>query len=130
MSQITDSRTVPQLLSDLARELTTLFRKETQLLRAELSDKASQLQIGAGSIAAGAICMLVALNVLAGAVVIALGKLMGPGWAALVVGIVIAVIGALLLKKGADDLKPSSLTPERSVHHVKEDAQVIKEHVT
>jgi len=71
MNQTADPRTVPQLLSDLAREISTLFRKEGQLIRAELSEKASQLQIGIGSAAAGAIILLVALNVLAAALVAA-----------------------------------------------------------
>jgi hypothetical protein len=70
-----DTRSVPQLLSDLARELTTLFRKEGQLIRAELSEKTSQLAVGLGEMAAGAICLLVALNVLAGALVVAIARI-------------------------------------------------------
>jgi hypothetical protein len=129
MSQTADPRTVPQLLSDLVREVTTLFRKEGQLIRAELSEKVSQLQMGAGSAAAGAICLLVALNVLAGALVIALANLIGAGWAALVVGLVLAIIGALLLRKGASDLSPAKLAPERTAHQVTQDAYLVKEQV-
>ena len=127
MTPTTDPRSVPQLLSDLARELTTLFRKESQLIRAELSEKASQLVIGLGEAAAGAICLLVALNVLAGALVIALANLIGAGWAALVVGILLAAIGAFLIKRGASNM--SHLTPERTVHQVTQDANLVKEHV-
>lgn len=127
MTPTTDPRSVPQLLSDLARELTTLFRKESQLIRAELSEKASQLVIGLSEAAAGAICLLVALNVLAGALVIALANLIGAGWAALVVGILLAAIGAFLVKRGASNM--SHLTPERSVHQVTQDANLVKEHV-
>jgi hypothetical protein len=140
MSQTADSRSVPQLLSDLARELTTLFRKESQLIRAELSDKVSQLTVGVGEAAAGAICVLVALNVLAGALVVAIARIgadpadpaiqdtgIGIGWASLIVGVLLAGVGAFLLKKGADNM--SNLTPERSVQSVKEDVSVIKEHV-
>jgi hypothetical protein len=129
MSQTADPRTVPQLLSDLVREVTTLFRKEGQLIRAELSEKVSQLQMGAGSAAAGAICLLVALNVLAGALVIALANLIGAGWAALVVGLVLAIIGAVLVRKGASDLSPAKLTPERTAHQVTQDAYLVKEQV-
>jgi len=127
MTQSPDPRSVPQLLSDLARELTTLFRKEGQLIRAELSEKATQLQVGVGSTLAGAICLLVALNVLAGALVIALAKYMGAGWAALLVGVVLAIIGAVLVKKGASDM--AGLAPERMAHQVAKDAQFVKEQV-
>jgi predicted phage tail protein len=127
MNQTTDPRSVPQLLTDMAHELTVLFRKEGQLIRAELSEKATQLQVGAGSTLAGAICLLVALNVLAGALVIALAKYMGAGWAALLVGAVLAVIGAVLVKKGTSDM--SGLVPERSAQQVAKDAQFVKEQV-
>jgi hypothetical protein len=124
-----DPRSVPQLLADLTREVTGLVRKEVQLVRAELSEKATQLQVGAGSAVAGAICLLVALNVLAGALVIALSEFMGAGWAALLVGVVLAAIGAVLVRKGASDLSPSHLAPERTAHQVTQDATMLREQV-
>ena len=137
MSQTSDPRSVPQLLSDLARELTTLFKKEGQLIRAELAEKATQIQVGAGSALAGAIVLLVALNVLTAALVVALSKIgaepgvegsgLGVGWASLIVGVILAVIGALLVKKGADNM--SNLTPERTVNQVSQDANLVKEQV-
>ena len=135
-----DTRSVPQLLSDLARELTTLFRKEGQLIRAELSEKTSQLGVGIGEVAAGAICLLVALNVLAGALVVAIARIgadqadpaiqdsgIGLGWASLIVGVILAVIGAVLVKKGTANM--SNLTPERTVNQVSQDATMVKEQV-
>ena len=102
MNQTVDPRSVPQLLSDVARELTTLFRKEGQLIRAELSEKATQLQVGAGFVLAGAICLLAALMVLLQAVVIGLTNAgLNPGWASLIVGVVVALVGVVLLRKGA-----------------------------
>ena len=135
-----DTRSVPQLLSDLARELTTLFRKEGQLIRAELSEKTSQLAVGLGEAAAGAICLLVSLNVLAAALVVAIARIgaeqadpaiqdtgIGVGWASLIVGVLLAAIGAFLLKKGASNM--SNLTPERTVNQVSQDANLVKEQV-
>ena len=140
MNQATDPRTVPQLLSDLARELTTLFRKEGQLIRAELSEKVTRVEVGAGSILAGAICLLVSLNVLAGALVVAIARIgaeptdpaiqdtgIGLGWASLIVGVILAVIGAILVKKGTSNM--SNLTPDRSMHQVSQDASLVKEQV-
>lgn len=125
-----DPRSVPQLLSDLARDLATLFRKEGQLIRAELSDKITQLEVGAGSIAAGAICLLAALLVLLQALVIALANAgLGAGWASLLVGVVVAALGVFLLKKGADHMKASNLAPERSAHQLRQDAELVREQV-
>ena len=134
-----DARSVPQLLSDLARDLTTLFRKEGQLIRSEMSDKITQVEVGAGSLVAGAICMLVALLTLTAALVAALSRIgaeqgvegsgLGVGWASLIVGVIIAGIGAFLLKKGADDMKATNLTPNRTAHQLSKDADLVKEQV-
>jgi len=137
MSQTGDPRSVPQLLSDLARELTTLFKKEGQLIRAELSEKITQIEIGIGSALAGAIVLLVALNVLTAALVAGIAKIgsdpavpnsgLGVGWSSLIVGVILAIVGALLVKKGTSSM--SNLTPERTLNQVSQDANMVKEQV-
>ncbi len=122
-----DNRSVPELLSDLLRETTDLFKTEGELIRSEISDKITQMEIGGGSIAAGAICLLVALFVLAQALIVALGEMMGDAWAALLVGVVIAGIGVALLFKGRNDLSPSNLTPDRTARQLRKDGQLVKE---
>jgi protein-S-isoprenylcysteine O-methyltransferase Ste14 len=124
-----DARSVPELLADLARSVPALVKQEAQLLKSELSDKVTQVEIGLGSVVAGAIMLFAALLVLLQAVVIALTELVGPGWASLIVGVAVAVIGAVLLKKGADQMKASSLMPERTAHQLKQDAELAKEQV-
>ena len=127
--RVGDSRSVPELLADLARSVPALVRQEAQLLKSELSDKVTQIQIGLGSVVAGAIMLFAALLVLLQAVVIALTELVGPGWASLIVGVVVAAVGAVLLKKGADQMKTSNLMPERTAHQLKQDAEFAKEQV-
>lgn len=122
-----DNRSVPELLSDLLRETTDLFKTEGELIRSEISDKITQVEVGGGSIAAGAICLLVALFVLAQALIVALGELMGDAWAALLVGVVIAGIGVALLFKGRNDLSPSNLSPDRTARQLRKDGQLVKE---
>lgn len=120
-------RTVPDLLGDLLREATELFRTEGKLIRAEISDKVTQMQLAGGSLVAGAICLLVSLIVLSGALVVALGKIMDPAWAALLVGVVIAVIGVVLLAAGKKSLEAVNLSPERSLAQLQKDGQLVKE---
>ncbi|WP_279480675.1 phage holin family protein [Aureimonas sp. SK2] len=122
-------RTVPDLLGDLLREATELFRTEGKLIRAEISDKITQLQVGGGSIAAGGICLLVALIVLAQALVIALAHVVGAGWSALIVGVVIAIIGVMLLAKGKKDLEVVNLAPDRTLDQLQKDSRMVKEQV-
>ncbi|MCF3933121.1 phage holin family protein [Acuticoccus sp. M5D2P5] len=129
------SRSIPELLTKLFRDITDLFRKEGELIRSELNDKITQLQIGVGKIAAGAITILVALIVLADALVIAVAEIIGSvpasenntGWAALIVGGVFAAIGAFLVRSGTTDLKVENITPDRTALQLRRDAEMAKE---
>ena len=128
-----ETKSIPDLLSSLVHDTTELVRSEGQLIRSEMSDKLTQLQVGGSSVLAGALCLLVALVTLTGALVAAVAKIgtpdIGPGWAALIVGVVIAVIGVLLLLKGRNDLSPSNLTPSRTARQLGADGKLVKEQI-
>ncbi|MEE2951388.1 MAG: phage holin family protein [Pseudomonadota bacterium] len=122
-----DGRSLPDLVVHALRETSELVRTELRMVRTEISDKVVQLEAGAGSLAAGAICLLVALFVLAQALIVAVGELIGNAWAALLVGLVIAVIGAALLLKGRKELQPSRLMPDRTARQFGKDTELVKE---
>jgi hypothetical protein len=124
----TDERSLKDLLADLTESITTLFRKEIQLARAETSEKLSQAGIAMGAIAGGAILALAALIVLLQALVIALTEAgLPPGWSALIVGLIVALVAYLMIHKGTKDLKANNLAPNRTMDSLKRDAQVVKE---
>ena len=126
----TDDRSLKDLLADLTDSITTLFRQEIQLARAETSEKISQVGVAIGAIAGGAILALAALIVLLQALVIGIAEAgVPPGWASLIVGVVVAIIAYVLIHKGTSDLKASNLAPDRTMSSLKRDAQVVKEQV-
>jgi hypothetical protein len=126
----TDDRSLKDLLADLTESITTLFRKEIQLARAETSEKVTQVAVAIGAIAGGAVLALAALIVLLQALVIAITEAGVPaGWASLIVGVVVAIIAYVLIHKGTNDLKGSSLAPTRTMDSLKRDTQVVKEQV-
>ena len=126
--QQADDRSLKELLSDLTQSVTTLFRKEIELARAETSEKLSQAGVAAGAIAAGGVLALAALIVLLQALVIALTELgLAPALSALIVGGVVAIIAFALIYKGMNDLKASNLAPTRTVESLRRDAHMIKE---
>jgi len=126
----TDDRSLKDLLADLTESITTLFRQEIQLARAETSEKLSQVGVAIGAIAGGAILALAALIVLLQALVIGIAEAgVPPGWASLIVGVAVAIIAYVLIHKGTSDLKASNLTPDRTMGSLKRDAQVVKEQV-
>jgi uncharacterized membrane protein YqjE len=116
------------LLADLVNQVTELFRKEIQLLRAEMNEKKNQLTAALGLIVVGAVLGLTALNVLAGALVRAIERAgIDAGWAALIVGVVLLIVGVILARKGMDNLKANQLTPERTTRAASRDAALVKE---
>lgn len=128
--QHTDDRSLKDLFADLTHSVSTLFRKEIELARAETSEKISQAGVAAGSIAGGGILALAALIVLLQALVIALSELgLAPALSALIVGGAVAIIAFALIYKGMNDLKASSLAPTRTVEALRQDARMVKEQV-
>ena len=126
-----DQKSLPDLIVDALKETSELVQTETRLIRSEISDKITQVEVGGGSIAAGAICLLVALITLTAALVAAVSKIgtpdIGPGWAALIVGGVLAIIGVVLLFKGRKDLAPGNLVPDRTARQLKKDSKLVQE---
>ncbi len=128
MSDTNPSKSAGGLLSDAMNNVSSLVRNEVDLARAEISENISKAGVAVGLIAGAAIIALVALNVLAAALVAALTEAgIEAGWAALIIGAVLAVIAFILMGKGVNDLKLSSLAPTRTVKNVKRDAAAVKE---
>ena len=115
------------LLSNIVNQISALFRSELDLARSEIDEKLHSVGLALGLIVAAVVLFLTALNVLAAALSAGLTELgLEPGWAALIVGVVFAVIGWVMLAKGMRDLKLSSLAPNRTVDNIKRDANAVK----
>ena len=124
----TGARSTTSLFADALAHVSGLVRKEVDLVRAELSESASQAATAAGLIAGGIVFVLVALNVLTAAIVAGLTELgIEGGWAALIVGVVYLVIAAIMVRMGTTRLKATSLAPTRTAESVRRDAQLVKE---
>jgi hypothetical protein len=131
MSFEADSRPTGSLLSDAINQLTRLVRGEVALAKAEIAQNVRNAGLGIGLLVGAVVLVLVALNVLAAALVAALAETgLGAGWSALIVGVVILVVAAILAMRGLNALKPENLAPSRTVRNVQADAQTIKENVS
>jgi hypothetical protein len=121
MAYAPDARSLGDLFSDLSREITTLVRNELALARAEMSGKISRAGQHAGALAVGAVVALAGLFTLAASLVLILERAGMPAWAAaLVVGIGLAVIGALLASRAVNALRQQDLTPTETIQTIKE----------
>ncbi|WP_099826282.1 phage holin family protein [Oceaniglobus indicus] len=125
---MTTEKSTGNLLSDALTQVSSLVRNEVDLARAEINENLNQAAVALGMIVGAVVVFLTALNVLSAAVVAGLTEAGIPGgWSALIVGVIFAVIGYGMLKKGTNDLKLSSLAPTRTAKNVKRDANAVKE---
>ncbi|QIK40529.1 phage holin family protein [Pontivivens nitratireducens] len=122
------SRSTTDLIGDALSHVSSLVRKEVDLARAEVNENLNRAGVAIGLIVGAVVIALTALNVLAAALTAALTEAGIPaGWSALLVGVVLAIIAFVLMNKGLNDLKLSSLAPSRTADNVKRDAQAVKD---
>ena len=132
MLEPTEGGSLKELFTRLTSEVTELFRKEVQLIRAESSERVSQAVAAIIMIMAGGFMGLAALILLLEALAMALSaytnlSLISSG---LIVAVVVAAIGGFLAWKGTNDLRAGNLLPKKSIRSLKRDAEMAKEHVT
>ena len=127
MREQQDSRSLGELFSDLARETGTLVRQEVELAKTEMTQKATRVGKDVGFLAAGgAVAYAGFLGILA-AIAIGLGQLGVPWWlATLLVGVVVAIVGAVLVQRGLSALRQEQIAPQRTVTTIKEDVEWVK----
>jgi hypothetical protein len=122
-----NDRSLGELFSELAQDTSTLVRKEVQLAKTEMSQKASRLGKDVGFLAAGgAVAYAGLLAVLAGIIVL-LGQIIPMWLSALLVGLVVAGVGYFLVRKGLEALKREDLAPRQTIETIKEDQQWAKD---
>lgn len=122
-------RPLGTLLRDLTHDVSDLVRQEMALARAETTEKVSQAGTAIAAIAVGAVFGLAALIIVLQAVVIALAEVMEPWLASAIVGLAVAGLAWFMIKKGQNDLKATSLMPQRTARNVRQDAQVVADHL-
>jgi uncharacterized membrane protein YqjE len=124
----TQSKSTASLLSDAASHMSGLVRKEVDLARAEVSENVTRAAVAIGLIAGALIFVLTALHVLSAALVAGIAELgIDAGWAALIVGVIYLIIAVIMVRKGTNDLKASSLAPTRTAENVRRDAATVRE---
>lgn len=75
------TKSTSDLLKDPSAQVTALVHEEVALARAEMSEKAKKLGVGAGMFGGAALCAVFALAALIAAAIAAIGGLL-PIWAA------------------------------------------------
>lgn len=120
-----DERSVGQIIGDLTHNLSTLVRQELDLAKTELKTEVTRAGKGAGMLAGAGVGAHLALIFVSLAVVYLLARVMPTDLAALLVGLVWAVVAVVLGLAGKKQMalvEPLPTTTET----LKEDAQWLK----
>ena len=125
-----DQKSIADLVSDLTREITTLFRQEIDLLKKEMSEKVGQTQSGLVSLIVGGAVAYAGLLVLLSSAVLGLSLFMAGWLAALLVAIVVLIIGFSMIAKARSNLKAQNLLPQKTVEQFKRDQDVARQHIS
>ena len=119
-------RSVGELIGEVTSDLSTLMRQEMALAKAEMKEEAAKTGKAAGMFGgAGLAGYMVALFVSIAAWW-GLANLMDEAWAALIVAVVWAVIGAVLFVSGRKKMREVNPKPERTVSTLKEVPDALK----
>lgn len=120
-------RPISALLSDLARETTTLVRQEILLAKVEFSQKASQAGKQVGLLAVGGAVLYAGLLAVVAALILLLAGFIAPWLAALLVGVAVMAIGYWLVKHELDALKQLNPKPTATIETLRQDKEWAKE---
>jgi hypothetical protein len=119
-------RGIGELIGEITSDLSHLFRQEVELAKAEVRAEAKKAGKGTGMLAGAGIAALLVLILLSFALVYGLDAVMPQGWAAVIVAVLWAVIGAVLYSTGRKQLKSVDPVPRRTTETLKEDAQWLR----
>ena len=124
-----DRRSLGQVIRSVLEGLSSMFRKEVELAKIEMTEAVSSRAKGIGMMAAAGVAALFALVFLAAAGSAALDLVL-PTWAArLIVAGVFVLIGVGVFLAGRRAMSATSVTPKRTQETLKEDVKWAKQQI-
>ena len=124
-----ENKPLGDLFGDLASDMSNLVRQEVALAKLEVTQKAKYLGRNVGYLVVGGAVAYAGLLAVIAAIIMLLDNYM-PAWgAALLVGVVVALIAWMMIGKAMSALQQADLTPRETVETLKEDATWMKQQI-
>ncbi len=115
-------------VKQLSEDLGLLVRKELELARAEMTDKAKTVGAGAGMLSGSAVTGLLTLGSLTALLIIAISLALPTWLSALIVTVMWGAVTAVLALAGKNKIQNAGpLVPEQTIQNVKEDVEWAKD---
>jgi len=117
---------IGELIGEITSDLSRLFRQEVELAKAEVKQEAKKAGKATGMFVGAGLAGLMVIVLLSFALVYALDAIMPQGWAAVIVAVLWAIVGAVLFLRGRKQLATVDPVPHQTVDSLKEDAQWLR----
>lgn len=121
-----EDASIGQIIGDISDDLSTLFRQEVALARAEIKQEASKAGQAAGMLGGAGVAGHLVLLLITFAFVAALSNVMDPAWAALIAAVIWGAVGFVLYSTGRKRLSTVNPVPQQTAETLKEDAQWLR----
>jgi tetrahydromethanopterin S-methyltransferase subunit C len=127
MRDSSDTRSVGELVTQVANQSAKLARKEIELAQAELILKMDRATLGLGSFGGASALGAMSLGALTAAAILALALVL-PAWlSALIIGALLGSIAGLMALVGGKSLKRATPPiPQQATESISEDVRTIK----
>ncbi len=121
-----DDRSMQELWADMAKGASTLIRQEVELAKIETKEQLSRAGKAGAVFSAAGVAGFMALQLLSFAAAWGLAAVVPDGLAFLIVGIIYAIVAAVLLSKGRKQVAEVNLVPQQTVETLREDVEWAK----
>ncbi len=121
-----DDRSLGEIVSKISNDLSRLMRQELQLAKVETTQEAKKAGLAAGMLGGAALAGWMTALFVSMTVMWALSHVMDLAWAALIVTVIWAVIGAALFMTGRKKMAQVNPKPEQTIETLQEDKQWLK----
>ena len=122
-------RSMPEILADIASNLTQMVQAEFRLAKSELKEGAERAAGPGATVGAGVVLAFYGLGILLLAAVYALSLVIAGWLAALIVGGVLAIVAGILIAAGTAKLRRVNLAPDKTIRTLREDLQWAKQQI-
>jgi uncharacterized membrane protein YqjE len=122
-------RSVPDILDDIASNLTQIVQAQFRLAKTELKVGAQKAAGPGAALGAGVVLAFYGLGFLLLAAVYALSLVIAAWLATLIVGGVLTFTAGILVAIGGTQLKRAHLVPDKTIRTLEEDVQWAKQQV-
>jgi uncharacterized membrane protein YqjE len=122
-------RSVPEVLQDIVGNLQDIIRSEFRLAKTEIKEEASKAARPAAAFGVGLISGIYGIGFMLLAAVYGLSTVM-PAWlAALLVGIILAIVAGAFIGSGREKLKRINLIPDKAIKNLEENVEWSKHQI-